>query len=286
MQNIIDTHLHIFDLNRFRVLWLEDVEELNSPILMENYLKAWQGKGDYRIEKAVHIELDVIAEQKQAENEYFIALAEDPDSMIAGLSISGNLLSPDFKSYLEPYRDKVSVKGVRHLLHPPSIPSGICLDPRFVEHTRYLGERGLQFEACLRAEELKNFRSLVEQCPDTRFVLNHMGLVDITAFADAARSRYVEDWKRGIKELAEFETVSCKISGLASADPRIIRPAVEHCLGAFGKERVMFASNYPVCNLAVSLNDWISGLLTIFETKTEEERNLFFRENAKRIYGL
>ena len=71
MQKIIDTHMHIFDLNKFRVLWLEETDTLNKPIVLDDYIKAVTTNDKYRVIATQHVELDTIKEQKKSENDYF-----------------------------------------------------------------------------------------------------------------------------------------------------------------------------------------------------------------------
>ena len=81
----------------------------------------------------------------------------------------------------------------------------------------------------------------------------------------------------------------CKISGLnpkGEWSAETLKPAVDIALDYFGEDRVMFASNYPVCNIATGLSPWIEALMKITEERGSEFQNKLFRENAKRIYGL
>lgn len=286
MQKIIDGHLHLFDLSRFRVLWVESLPLFKKPLSEEVYVNEWKKSSTYEIIGAIHIELDTIKEQKIDENKYFIDKAESGRSLVKGVVINGDMLDEDFEAFISNYKEKSVVKGLRHILHVPTEAAATCLKPLFVKNTKILGHHGIMFEACLRAEELMDLYELAKECSNTIFVLNHMGLVDITAFQDAKRKAYVEGWKNGIKELASLPNVTCKISGLASADVAIVEEAVEFCFDQFGEDRVVFASNYPVCLLDIKLTDWIDAMLIIAHRRGLVFTDKFFYKNAERIYGI
>lgn len=283
MQKIIDTHFHIFDLNQFRVLWLEQEEILNRPILLSEFEELRTGK-EYEVIGGVHIELDTIVEQKAMENQYFEQLAKDRKDFIKGTILYADMLDIHMKETIQQYAASEGVKGIRYILHVDEAKPGTCLEPIFVDNMKKLGELGLHFEACLRSIELDDLYQLGLQCPDTKIVLNHMGLPDVTAWKDTSRIKEVELWKVGIQKLATLPQVTCKMSGLSSVNIEEIKPLVEWCIEQFGIDRVMFASNFPVCNLSISFPTWTEAMMDILAEYTEEERNQFFYKNALKIY--
>src|SRR5207247_2541533 len=109
--------------------------------------------------------------------------------------ISGRPASDGFAKYLAPYRRLDLVKGVRQVLHGESTPAGYCLAPEFVRGVRLLGEWGKSFDLCMRPGELLDAAKLIDQCPDTRFILDHCGNGPV----------YMEDrspWKDGMTAVA------------------------------------------------------------------------------------
>ncbi|WP_305767994.1 amidohydrolase family protein [Candidatus Epulonipiscium viviparus] len=278
MQQIIDAHFHIFDPDRFCVEWLKEVDILNRPILLSEFEALAEGD-DYKVVGAVHVELDTIAAQKKAENDYFVQLAADRSDFVKSVVLYADLLDPDMEQSLAEYTNKNSVAGVRYILHFDNTPAKTCLNPTFIENVKQLGKMNLHFEACIRPGELADLYQLAKQCPETLIVLNHMGLPDVTANIEET-----DKWKQGIKLLASLDNVVCKISGLSSSDVTIITPFVEYCLDLFGEKRVMFASNFPVCNLSITFDDWTKAMLKIFETRPAKD--LFFYKNAMNIYHI
>lgn len=281
MQNIIDTHMHIFDLNQFRVLWLEDTDTLDKPIVLKDYLKAISTNKEYKVIGCEHVELDTIEAQKKAENDYFVSVVNDRDTLVSGITIYAPMESNELESFLAPYKDESGVKGVRYILHVPTAKKGTCLKPQFIENVALLGKYNLVFEACLRAEELDDFYELAKRVPQTEFVLNHMGLFDMKNINDEAS---VNKFKKDIVDIASLKNVSVKISGLSSCEVDEIKDLVNHVFDSFGENRIMFASNYPVCTLNFSFDDWAKAMIDICKNRSTDFKNKFFYLNAIRIY--
>jgi len=149
----------------------------------------------------------------------------------------------------------------------------------------------------MRPAELADGTRLVDQCPDTRFVLDHCGNADPRWFgtaSDGAESpiRAREQWKRDLAEVAKRKNVVCKISGIvARVTPGVwaaddLAPIVNHCLDEFGPDRVVFASDWPVCTLGATLAEWVGALKQIVAGRPREEQRKFFHDNAQRFYEL
>ena len=211
---IIDTHLHIWDLDKFSLPWLDDEGEiLNRTYLLEDYKKSL-GE-NYQISKAVYVEVDSAQDQKDKENEYIID-----------------------------------------------------------------GELGDLYE-------------LAKQCPDTTIVLDHMGIVDpdIISKKDPTiqEQAYKEKWKHYLNQMGNLPNVYCKISGLnpkGEWDVETLREPVNIAIEAFGEDKIIFASNFPVLHVAMSLEEWLKALLEIVEDREETMKQKLFGDNAKRVYKL
>lgn len=279
---IVDTHQHLWDLERFRLLWLEDGGPLARSYLPEDYARATEG---LNVSRTVYMEVDVTPEQHVAEAEYVIRLCEDSSSPMAGAVIGGRPAAPEFQSYIRRLAQSPSIKGVRQVLHGGSTPAGYSVQPEFIRGIRFLGELGLSFDLCLRSAELRDGIRLVDACPDTRFILDHCGNKSVQ---DHDRT----EWERDIRELAQRENVICKISGIvASAKPAEwkpphLAPVVNHCLDSFGPDRVIFGGDWPVCTLAASLREWVEALRWIVRNRPYDERRKLFHDNAVGFYNL
>lgn len=282
MLPIIDTHQHLWDLNRFRLPWIEDGGPLARSYVMSDYLAATDG---LNVVKTVYMEVDVDPAQQAAEAEHVIDLCQRQDNPMAAAVISGRPASEGFRAYITPLARSPYIKGVRQVLHGGSTPPGYCLQPEFVQGVRLLGELGLRYDLCLRSEELLDGAKLADACPDTRFILDHCGNANVQA-DDRAQ------WARDIAEVAARPNVVCKISGIvASAKPGAwtaddLAPIIRHTAEVFGPERILFGGDWPVCTLAATFRQWVEALKQIVAEWSEENQRKLFHDNAARFYAL
>ncbi len=284
MLPIIDTHQHLWDLNRFRLPWIVEGSRLGRSHLMADYLQEAEG---LNIAGTVYMEVDLAPDQQPNEAEYVIGLCRRPDNPMLAAVISGRPAEEGFESYIrrftgEPYGGYV--KGVRQILHG-STPAGFCLQPVFVESVRLLGALGLSFDICIRPEELKDAAKLAEICPDTQFILDHCGNPDV-------QSTDLSQWRRDSERVAARPNVACKISGIVvTARPGAwsaadLAPIVLHCTEVFGPDRIVFGGDWPVCTLVAPLREWVTALREIISVWPDERQCKLLHDNALRIYRL
>src|SRR5262249_17930264 len=130
--------------------------------------------------KSVYMEVDVAPEQQAEEAEYVMDLCERDDNPMAAAVISGRPASETFEPYIRRFAASPYIKGVRQVLHGRT-PAGHCLSPEFIRGIRLLGDLGLSFDLCMRAEELADGAKLIDACPNTRFILDHCGNANVQA---------------------------------------------------------------------------------------------------------
>jgi L-fuconolactonase len=281
---LVDTHQHLWDLDRFRLPWTTGSKVLGRSFLMSDYLQATEGLD---IAQSVYMEVDVEPSQQEAEARYVIELCQRDDNPLAAAVISGRPAHEGFRDYIGQFKANPHIKGVRQVLHVESTPPGYCLDPKFVRGVQLLGEQGMSFDLCMRSGELLDADKLVAQCPHTRFILDHCGNMSVQE-TDAAKRKA---WIDGMRHLADHENVVCKVSGIvasAAADWTVegLAPNVQFTLDTFGPERVMFGGDWPVCTLRASFARWVAALNEITSGQSESARKKLFHDNAVRFYGL
>lgn len=278
----IDTHQHLWDLTRLTLPWLPPSGPLAESHTPERYAQETEGLG---IEKTIYMEVDVAPDQRLAEAEYVFALCDDPTNPMVGAVIGGNPAREGFWAYLEATNHPAR-KGVRQVLHGRQ-PNGYCLTKDFQKGLALLGEQGLIFDFCLRPDALTDAATCAKTFPNSRFVLDHCGNAPI--HGDDAE---VNRWKKGIEAVAACPNVVGKISGIiAQADPTEplpgqLEPFINFTLDAFGPERVIFASDWPVCTNGATLKEWVETLETIVEGRSQADREALFFNNACRVYGI
>ena len=183
---IIDTHQHLWDLDRQRVPWLDNAPEvLRRSYRISDYLEATQSSN---VVKAIYMEVDVAPSDHPAEAELITQLCRTGQYPTVAAVIGGRPGEAPFADYIRPLAKNPSVRGVRQVLHGAA-PRGYCLQETFVQSLRLLGELGLCFDICVRPAELPDAVELVKKCPETRFVVDHCGNADPKAFLPAARTR-------------------------------------------------------------------------------------------------
>jgi predicted TIM-barrel fold metal-dependent hydrolase len=284
---IIDTHQHLWDLDRFRLPWVKPGSLLARSHTLADYKEAVAGLD---VVKTIYMEVDVDPAQQQAEADFVIATCKQPDSaMVAGV-VSGRPAADSFRGHVEQFKGSPFIKGIRQVLHGQSTPAGYCLKPEFVKGIQLLGDLGLRFDLCVRSSDLPDGGKLIDACPGTHFILDHCGNARVHGPDGKPPDR--TQWQRDIAALAKRPNLVCKVSGIiASAKPGAWSPAdlapiVNHVLDSFGPDRVMFAGDWPVCTTVAPLADWVNALKTIVGGRTPEQQRKLFHENAVRVYGL
>ncbi len=276
--------------NCFKPAWLNGAApQLNTPMHHEQYRLATQG---LQVE-AVYMEVDVEDGDLDAEAKHVLSLCDAPTSTIAAV-LGGRPDSNDFLAYLQRTEHK-KLKGIRRVLHTDKTPKGFCLAENFVRGIRELGKRKLLFDLCMRPTDLMDGYALAKKCPESLFMLDHCGNAHPLAFRkrpdDKLAHHSAEEWKRSMDQLAKCENVFCKISGViarlpSGGDANDLAPIINHCLDAFGPDRVVFGSDWPVCLLGAPLLTWVRYLHEIIATRSAEDQQKLWSKNAMRIYTL
>jgi L-fuconolactonase len=291
---IIDVHQHLWDLTKLNLPWLSSAPEiLKKTYHLKEYAEATPGLNI----KTIYMEVDVARDQLGDEARHVTDIARDGKSNLIAAVIGGSPDTDKFPGLIEPYLDSPYVKGVRRVLHGDETPKGTCLKKPFIKNIQLLGEHGKSFDLCLRPTDLLDGIKLTEECPNTRFILDHCGNADPRAFnaqLDPSKepTHKADEWKAGITQFAARPNAICKISGVIAflpkgADPvEALSPIINHCLDAFGPDRVVFGSDWPVCLLGAPLMTWVETLTKIISTRSKADQTKLWSGNAIKHYGL
>jgi predicted TIM-barrel fold metal-dependent hydrolase len=179
---ILDTHQHLWDLNKFQMAWLSGAPEvLRKSYGLKEYAEATRGLPV----RALYMEVDVAEADLDSEASEARRICQEGNSQTLAAIVGGRPASDKFEDYLKRHGEGGVVKGVREVLHPADRPRGFCLEGPFVRGIRVLGKLGLTFDFCIRVGELGDAERLAAQCPETQFILDHCGSVDSKAFMKA-----------------------------------------------------------------------------------------------------
>jgi L-fuconolactonase len=288
---IVDAHQHLWDLNELELPWLQKADpRIAKTFLSDAYQEATEGLPV----RAMYMEVAVADTQLEREAKWIEGLITSGTTQTVAAVLSGRPSHPEFAEYLDRCMDQTLLKGIRRILHDADIPRGTCLEPDFIRGIQLLGKKGLTFDVCIRPRELRDVVTLASECPETQFVLDHCGNGDPKAFQTSPKAKpnhSAAEWQRSIEAIAKKPNVACKISGVMEPmsegwTAEDLAPVVNHCLDAFGSDRVLFSSNWPVCLLGGSLRQWVDALALITANRPETDRSKLWAENAKRIYKL
>lgn len=284
MLNLTDTHLHLLSPDRFTYAWCKGLPALEKPFTIQDAMAAArEAKSGAVITGSLFMEVDVNADQQLAEAQFFSRLADDEANPLQGVIASGRPEAAGFGDHLEKLLENPRVRGIRRILHTQ--PDDLSRSPMFADHLRLLPRFGYSFDLCLLERQLPIANALAGQCPDTQFILDHMGCPNVAGGA-------IAPWRAALREVARCPNIVCKISGItASADPAKpltaqLRPYVEHAIETFGWDRVVWGSDYPVCNLTFNLAAWLDATAEILAGENPANAAKLAKGNAKRIYGI
>ncbi|HEX5072114.1 MAG TPA: amidohydrolase family protein [Gemmatimonadaceae bacterium] len=277
---ILDAHVHFWDPSVLRYPWLEGLPELDRPFLPASYASAAAG---IPIDTMILVEANCAPHQTLGEADFFERVAATGPHVAGIVAFASLTETAELDRTLDSLTARPLVKGIRHNIQGER--QGFCTQPSFVEGVRKVGARGLTFDLCATHGQLREVLELVRACPDTRFVLDHCG-------KPAIRDRLLDPWRADIADLAECANVWCKVSGLVTeASPSEWReadlvPYASHVVEAFGTDRVMYGSDWPVLTLAARYAAWFGFTEWLTKGWSDAERRGFYRENARRVYEL
>jgi predicted TIM-barrel fold metal-dependent hydrolase len=266
---IVDSHVHLWDPRTFRMPWLDGDPILEKPFGPPEFDQASSG---LNVEAIVYVQVDVTPGYGLLEARW--AAERNPAAIVAWAPLEDG---PVARSYLDALvQIDPRIKGVRRLIQSEPDPE---FPLRLIDGLRVLPEYGLSFDICIRNEQLARSIDMVRACPETQFVLDHLGKPGIKA-------HHLDPWRSEIEQLAGLPNVVCKVSGIVTeadherwtADD--LQPYVTHVLAAFGDDRVLFGGDWPVVNHAASYARWVATLREFSSSPR------LWRDNARRVYRL
>ncbi len=273
---VIDSHHHFWHYDPLEYDWIGPDQTVlqadHLPLDLQPQLVA------ARVDGVVSVQ----ARRTLAETDWLLSLAAD-HPWIRGVVGWFDLTSPEVGQALAERAPQPRLVAVREVLQglPDSLLSDPALDRGLAEVERY----GLVYDLLLRHDQLEPAIALVERHPNLPMVLDHIG-------KPALRERQIEPWKSLLHALARHENVCCKLSGMVSeADParwtiEQLQPYADIVLDAFGPQRVMFGSDWPVCRLGVEYAAWRRTVDVLCSELSESERERVMGGTANAWYGL
>jgi predicted TIM-barrel fold metal-dependent hydrolase len=281
IERVVDAHIHLWDpandewypyLAGQRELGMGDISGMCRLFDQPTYFAE---SANWNVVKFVHVAA-ATAPHSPAETAHLQELAEQtghPDAIIGGFVADAPIA--DVERVLDEQMTSPRFRGVRPMGGMTGAPSSEVL--------RALADRDLIFELMAHPDQLEDAAAAFGSHPELTIVVEHAGW---------PRSDEPDEfalWERGISALGALgDHVHCKLSGLAmplhSMAADVLRPWIDHCLDAFGVDRCMFASNFPVDAMHGTYDELYSGFDAVTSDLDADARNKLFAANAERLY--
>jgi L-fuconolactonase len=225
----------------------------------------------------------VQSDQSEDENKFQLANAEEND-FIKGVVGWVDLRAGDVEERLGHYRSFKKMKGFRHVLQGETDRS-LMLKPEFMNGISKLEKFGFTYDILVYADQLNYLPEFAGAFMNQKFVIDHLAKPRI-------RDREIKEWKREMQNIARFENVYCKISGMVTEanwktwKQEDFVPYIDVVIEAFGPNRIMYGSDWPVCLVAASYEEALGIVGEYFSSFSGTEQELFFGGNAIQFYNL
>lgn len=273
----IDAHQHFWKYDPVRDAWITDeMAAIQRDFLPPDLQPALDQQG---FAGCVAVQSD----QTEAENDFQLRNAA-AYSFVKGVVGWVDLQAPNIEERLDYYQQFDLLKGFRHVLQgEPN--RALMLTPDFRRGIAALGPRGYTYDLLIFPDQLAFAQQLVAAYPHQRFVLDHIAKPPIKA-------QQMGDWAKDLRALAAHENVWCKVSGMVTeADwhawqPADFRPYLDVVFAAFGPERVLFGSDWPVCEVAGGYAAVVGLAQQYLAGFSAHEQALFWGQNAATFYSL
>lgn len=275
---MIDSHHHLWSYGPEDYGWISD----EMTAIRRSFL-AWE-LDELMLENGVTGAVAVQARTCLAENDFLLEQAA-ASRVIRGIVGWVDLKSPEASEQLDRYRTHECFKGVREVIQGAADVEFLA-NPDFDRGLREVTRRGLTYDLLIFQNQLPAALEFARRHPEQPMVIDHAAKPEIRA------DQFPEDWEKGIRQLAGLDHTVCKISGLAtevrdpSWSPEIFRRYIDVLLDAFGPQRLMFGSDWPVSLLGTSYPAWKQAALDALASLTATEREEILSGTAIRFYGL
>lgn len=273
----IDAHQHFWHYDAQEYAWInESMAALKRDFLppdLRPLLSRWGFQGCVAVQ----------ARQSLAETRWLLSLT-DEYQYVRGVVGWVDLCSAELPAQLEELAKHPKLVGVRHVVQDEP-DDDFVLRADFQRGIARLAEFELTYDVLIYPRQLRAATKLVAAFPDQPFVLDHIGKPDIAHGS-------MKPWEAGIRELGRLPNVCCKLSGMVTEThwkrwrPEDFMPYLEVVFEAFGADRLMIGSDWPVCTLSGEYGPVMDIVMRAIEYFPGEARDKILGRNCSRFYGL
>ena len=275
----IDAHQHFWQLGLpFQYEWLDApaLARIRRDYLPEHLEPLIRSEG---VDRTVFVQ----TQHDLEENRWVLGLAER-HPFIAGVVGWVDLASEACERQVIEARANPKFVGVRHIVQDEPDDDFLVREP-ILRGLKVLERHGVPFDLLLYVKHLRHVPALARAFPDLPMVIDHLAKPRI-------KDHSTDDWLPAFREAASFPNVSCKLSGMVTEADWLrwtsddLEPYVQEALENFGPDRLMFGSDWPVCELAATYGQVRQALVDALGPISESERASIFGGTAVRFYGL
>jgi L-fuconolactonase len=273
---VIDAHHHLWRYSPDEYGWIDDrMAALRRDFLPADLVVELANAG---IDGAVTVQ----ARQTLDETRCLLKLAQSCEA-IRGVVGWAPIASSNFEASLDALAANPKLVGLRHIVQAE--PNGFLDGADFNRGIRALRRSGLTYDLLILEHQLQEAIHFVDRHPQQIFILDHIAKPKIAAAE-------IEPWRTHIQELAKRSNVCCKVSGIVTEASwtnwsiESLRPYLDTVVNAFGANRLMAGSDWPVCLVATGYVQWWQVLDDYFTAFSDDERAEIFGATAIRTYKL
>ncbi|MEO6150361.1 MAG: amidohydrolase family protein [Mucilaginibacter sp.] len=273
----IDAHQHFWQFDPVRDSWITGemsvIQRDMMPGDLEPLLKQYNFDGCILVQ----------TNQSPAENDFLLEQASAHD-FIKGVVGWVDLKTADIDEQLVNCKSLKKLKGFRHILQG-EVDRAYMLDASFMQGIGLLEKYNYTYDILIYPDQLEHTLEFVKAFPNQKFVVDHIAKPNI-------KDKKIDDWANGIKAIAGHENVYCKVSGMLTEADWLNRqeadfePYLEVVFDAFGTGRLMFGSDWPVCNVAGGYGRVISVAEKYVNKLSAYEQSRFWGLNAAEFYTI
>lgn len=272
----IDAHQHFWKYSPVKDAWItDDMKIIQRDFLPDDLAPVLKANG---IDGCIAVQAD----QSEEETSFLLSLADKHD-FIKGVVGWVDLRADNLAERLAYFSKYKKLKGFRHIIQGE--PTGFMSDHKFIEGVKKLADFNFTYDLLLYHHQLPEALQFVQQLPEVKIVVDHLAKPSI-------RTADIAAWKRDIASLGAFENIHCKLSGMVTeADWKNWKaddftPYLDVIFTAFGAERILYGSDWPVCLVAATYQQQLSIAQTYLSRFSEHEKTLVMGENARKFYNL
>lgn len=273
----IDAHQHFWIFDPVRDSWIDETMAAIQRDFLPADLKPILDR--HQIDGCVAVQAD----QSETETDFLLNHAAENDFIKAVVGWV-DLRADNIEERLEQSSRFKKLKGFRHVLQGDP-DRALMLKPEFTRGIKALQKNGFTYDILIFPDQLIYAEELVRSFPEQKFVIDHIAKPYI-------KRQEIEGWKRDIAAVARHQNVWCKVSGMVTeADwqnwqEADFTPYLDVVFEHFGTKRLMFGSDWPVCNVAGGYDRMISIVKNYTSKLSENERADFWGNNAVGFYNI